>query len=88
MAGDEDKLEIVPEGIVEVRETRTLFRLTPAADSDLSRPSRQVAIVAADTEDEARQIASMHDVSNAIGGIRISPSPTRWKRSRHTYSAM
>jgi hypothetical protein len=55
MAGDEDKLEIVREQTVEVRETRKLFRLTPAADSDLSRS--QVAIVAADTKDEARQIA-------------------------------
>jgi hypothetical protein len=58
---EDDKLEIVPERIVEVRETRTLFRLTPAAENDLTRSSRQVAIVAADTEDEARQIASKHD---------------------------
>jgi hypothetical protein len=62
MAGDEDKLEIAPDGRVEVRETDTLFRLTPAAENDISRPNRQVAIVAADTEDLARQIASMHDV--------------------------
>jgi hypothetical protein len=60
MAGDEDKLEIVPEQTVEVRETRKLFRLTPAADNDVSRP--QVAIIAADTEDEARQIALKQDV--------------------------
>jgi hypothetical protein len=59
MAHEEDKLKIVPERTVEVRETRTLFRLTPALDHDLSRSSRQVAIVAAD---KARQIASMHDV--------------------------
>jgi hypothetical protein len=38
------------------------FRLTPDADNDLTRSSRQVAIVAADTEDEARRIASVHDV--------------------------
>jgi hypothetical protein len=61
MAAENDKLEIVPERTVEVRETRKLFRLAPAADNDLSRSSRQVAIVAADTEDEARQIASKHD---------------------------
>jgi hypothetical protein len=36
--------------------TRRLFRLTPAAN-DLSRSSRQVA---ADTEDEARQIVSVY----------------------------
>jgi hypothetical protein len=47
---------------IEVRETRTLFRLAPAAENDLSRSSRKVAIVTADTEDEARQIAFAHDV--------------------------
>ena len=62
MASVDDKLEIVPEQAIEVRETRSLFRLAPAADNDLSRASRQVAIVAADTEDEARQIAFAHDV--------------------------
>jgi hypothetical protein len=61
MTAENDKPEIVPERTVEVRETRKLFRLAPAADNDLSRSSRQVAIVAADTEDEARQIASKHD---------------------------
>ena len=61
MAAEDEKLEIVPERAVEVRETRTLFRLAPAADNDLGRSSRQIAIVAADTEEEARQIASMHD---------------------------
>jgi hypothetical protein len=60
MATDDEKLEIAPDRAVEFRETRRLFRLAPAA-GDLSRPSRQVAIVAADTEDEARQIASVHD---------------------------
>jgi hypothetical protein len=61
MVSEDNKLEIVPDRTVEVRETRTLFRLAPAAENDLSRSSRQVAIVAADTEDEARQIASKHD---------------------------
>lgn len=61
MAAEDENLEIVPERAVEVRETRTLFRLAPAADKDLGRSSRQIAIVAADTEEEARQIASMHD---------------------------
>jgi hypothetical protein len=61
MATEDDKLEIVPERTVEVRETRTLFRQVPAAANDLSRSSRQVAIVAADTEDEGRQIALTHD---------------------------
>ena len=31
MAAENDKLEIVPERTVEVRETRKLFRLAPAA---------------------------------------------------------
>jgi hypothetical protein len=61
MAAEDEKLEIIPERAVEVGETRTLFRLAPAAEDDLGRSSRQIAIVAADTEEEARQIASMHD---------------------------
>ena len=61
MAAEDEKLEIVPEWVFEVRETRTLFRLAPAADNDLGRSSRQIAIVAADTEEEARRITSMHD---------------------------
>jgi hypothetical protein len=61
MAAEDENLEIAPERAVEVRRTRTLFRLAPAADNDLGRSSRQIAIVAADTEEEARQIASMHD---------------------------
>jgi hypothetical protein len=61
MVSEEDKLEIQADQAVDVRETRRLFRLAPAANDDLSRSSRQVAIVAADTEDEAREIASLHD---------------------------
>lgn len=60
MATDDEKVEIAPDRAIDVRETRRLFRLAPAA-ANISRPSRQVAIVAADTEDEARQIASVHD---------------------------
>jgi hypothetical protein len=71
MAAEDEKLEIVPERVFEVRETRTLFRLAPAADNDLRRSSRQIAIVASDTEEEARQIASMHD---AFG----NPHGSRW----------
>ena len=61
MAAEDAKLEVVPDRAIEVRETRTLFRLAPAADDDLGRSSRQIAIVAADTEEVARHIASMHD---------------------------
>jgi hypothetical protein len=46
---------------VDVRETTSLFRLARVA-SDLSRSSRLVAIVAADTQVEAREIAAKHDV--------------------------
>jgi hypothetical protein len=58
---DDGQLEIPRERALEVRETRTLFRLTPSSTNDLTRSSRQTAIVAADTEDEARQIAATHD---------------------------
>jgi hypothetical protein len=58
MAAEDDKLEIIPDRTIKVRETRKL-RLAPAADHDLTRSSRQLAIVGADTE--ARQIASMQD---------------------------
>jgi hypothetical protein len=37
------------------------WRQLLTTDNDLNRSSRQVAIIAADTKDEARQIASMHD---------------------------
>jgi hypothetical protein len=40
MAGEGDKFEIQPARPVAVRETRRLFRLTPAADKDLTRSSR------------------------------------------------
>jgi hypothetical protein len=68
MTADEGKpdlanVEVAPEHPIEVRETRTLFRLVPVANTDLSRSSRQIAIVAADTEAEARLIAFMHDAS-------------------------
>ena len=88
MAAEDEKLEIAPEQAVEVRETRTLFRLAPAADNDLGRSSRQIAIVAADTEEEARQIASMHD---AFGRdwrdprFAVCAMPSR--RGRPTYPA-
>jgi|ERR1700726_3841340 hypothetical protein len=61
MAAEDENLEVVPDRAIEVRVTRTLFRLAPAADDDLGRSSRQIAIVAADTEEEARHIASKHD---------------------------
>src|ERR1700743_3727655 len=58
MAAEDEKLEIIPERAVEVSETGTLF---PCSEDDLGRSSRQIAIVAADSEEEARQIASMHE---------------------------
>ena len=88
MAAEHERLEIAPERAVEVRETHTLFRLAPAADNDLGRSSRQIAIVAADTEEEARQIASMHD---AFGRDWRDPRFALcepWTRRRPTCSAM
>ena len=41
---------IVPELAVDVRETRKLCHLASAAESGLSRSSRQVTIIAGDTE--------------------------------------
>jgi hypothetical protein len=62
MEPENEKLEVVvPDRAVEVRETHISFRLAPAA-ADLVRSNRQVVIVAADTEEEARQIAVTHDV--------------------------
>jgi hypothetical protein len=40
MAAEDDSLELVPDRAIEIRETRTLFRLASAAATDLSRPSR------------------------------------------------
>lgn len=45
---------------IAVDETNLLFRLTPVAN-DLSKASRQIAIVAAATESEARRIATAAD---------------------------
>jgi hypothetical protein len=61
MAAEDENLEIVPERAVEVRETRTLFRLAPAADKNLGRSSRQIAITlsgAANWETALRQAGS------------------------------
>lgn len=61
MVADDDDPEVLPTRTVAVRETNLIFRLAPVVP-DLSVSSQQVAIVAADTEDEAREIASKHDV--------------------------
>jgi hypothetical protein len=58
---DDDIAEPRSQIPIAVRGTRTLFRLTPQAHGNLSRASRQEAIVAADSEEEARSIAFLHD---------------------------
>jgi hypothetical protein len=88
MAAEDEKLEIAPERAVEVRETRKLFRLAPAADKDLGRSSRRIVIVAADTEEEAGRSHPCTTPSDAIGGIRASRSAMTWTRRRSTCSAM
>jgi len=45
---------------IEVAETHLLFRLTPAF-ADLAQPHRQIALVPARSEDEARQLARAAD---------------------------
>jgi hypothetical protein len=85
MAAEDERLEIAPERAVEVRETRTLFRLAPVADNDLGRSSRPIAIIAADTEEDARQIASMHDAlcsaMPSFGPSRLRSKPESGRRS-------
>lgn len=56
----DDILELVPTVPHEVPETTRLIRLTPIGN-DLSVANRQVAIVAAETEDYARELASAYD---------------------------
>jgi hypothetical protein len=46
---------------IAVRETRSLFRLTPRAPASLGGTSRLEAIVAANSAEEARTITSLHD---------------------------
>lgn len=59
-AADDDIIEIAPTAAHEVAETTRLIRLSPIGN-DLSTPHRQVALVAAKTEDQARQLASAYD---------------------------
>ena len=60
MADEPDDLEVKTSEPHTVRETHNLFRLTPVARGD--RSGRQSALVPADTEQEARMIAYLHDV--------------------------
>ncbi len=55
-----DPLELAPAVPHVVAETMRLFRLTPVGN-DLAMPYRQIALVAADTEDQARQLAAAYD---------------------------
>lgn len=55
-----DPLELAPAVPHVVAETTQLIRLTPVGE-DLGVPFRQIALVAADTEDQARQLAAAYD---------------------------
>jgi hypothetical protein len=87
MAAEDDKLEVVPDRAIEVRETRTLFAWSPLrqttsaapAGSPSSRPTRRTR------PDRLRPCTTP---SGAIGGIRISPSVIPSKRRRPMFSAM
>ncbi len=57
---NDDILELAPAVPHQVAETTWLVRLTPIGN-DLSTSSRQVAIVAAETEDQARRLACAFD---------------------------
>lgn len=57
---DDDEIYEIAAPPVAVEETNRLFRLTPATDN-LSQASRQMALVPADTEEEARRIATTAD---------------------------
>ena len=55
-----DPLELAPTVQHVVAETTRLIRLTRVGN-DLAMPYRQIALVAADTEDQARQLAAAYD---------------------------
>jgi hypothetical protein len=57
---DDDDITELAASLITVPETNRLYRLTPAAH-DLSRPSRQIALVPAETEEDARRMATMAD---------------------------
>ena len=76
MSAQNDKLEIVPDGLSKSVRRRSCFACHPLRTTT-GRSSRQAAIVAADTEDEARQVASKHDAF----GTRLPGSAFR--RLRH-----
>lgn len=59
MTDEDDPVEMSLPAIV-VAETRRLFRITPAA-VDYLKPSLQTALVPAETEADARNIASQSD---------------------------
>ena len=84
MAAEDDKLEIVLDRTIEVRETRKLFRLAPASEHDLTRSSRRLpsSLRIRRTRPGRSRPCTTH--LDAIGGIRISPPATAWKRRRPT----
>src|SRR3954451_16028455 len=57
---DEPDVPEVAAAPIEVAETHLLFRLIPALD-DMAQPHRQIALVPANSEDEARALASAAD---------------------------
>jgi hypothetical protein len=57
---DDNIVELKPTVPHQVPETKRLIRLTPIG-TDLSQPYRQITLVAADTEDQARHLATACD---------------------------
>lgn len=58
--GDDENVPEISAFPVIVAETHRMFRLTPMFD-DLLKSSRQIALVPADSEEEARRIATLAD---------------------------
>lgn len=56
----ESEIELAPIKPVSVPETQKLYRLRPVS-KDLAQPHRQIALIAAETEQEARALATVHD---------------------------
>jgi hypothetical protein len=61
MSDDDEQPQADPGKYFDAPTTRKLFRLVPSAVGDLSRASRQTAVVAANSEEEARLFASDAD---------------------------
>jgi hypothetical protein len=70
LAAEDEKLEIIPERVFEIRETR-VFRLARAAGNNLGRSSRQIDIVAA----RHRGVGSAHRIHEILKSRCLGERP-------------